>query len=153
MPTKEWGNITWILFHTLAAQIKESNFSKSRNLLIEFVITTCNHLPCPVCTQDASNILKKANIQNIKTKENFIEFLRQFHNIVNLKLNNKTVSEDEIKNMYKKVHLVNIINNFIQLYAKPSGNMKLIIHSYQRQSYINKTVPILTNLIQQCGSE
>ena len=97
MPTDKWGNATWLLFHTLAAQIDESKFEKNKNLLIEIITTTCAHLPCPTCTKDASNIIKRGNLHNIKTKSDFVEFLRQFHNIVNIKLHKKSYSAEEIK--------------------------------------------------------
>jgi len=152
MPTKEWGNATWLLFHTLAAQIDETKFAEFKNLLILIITTTCHNLPCPICTQDASNILKKANIHNINTKEDFIEFLRQFHNIVNIKLQQKTFSIEELK-IYNKIHLINVINNFINLYIKPSGNMKMIINSFQRQNFINQITPKLKLIVKHCKNE
>ena len=150
MPTKEWGNATWLLFHTIAAQIDETKFKEVRSELIDVIIVTCSHLPCPVCTQDASAILKKAYLHKIKTKDHFIEFLRQFHNIVNIKLDQKTFSKEEIENMYNNNNLITVTNNFVNLYLKPSGNMKMIIHTFQRQNFINKILPILKNIINNC---
>lgn len=152
MPTKEWGNATWLLFHTLAAQIDETKFTEFKNSLISIITTTCHNLPCPMCSQDASNILKKANIHNINTKKDFIEFLRQFHNIVNIKLQHKTFSIEELK-IYDNVHLVNVINNFINLYIKPSGNMKMIINTFQRQNFINQIIPKLKLIIKHCKNK
>ena len=150
MPTDIWGNATWLLFHTLAAQIDENQFVKNRNLLVEIITTTCAHLPCPTCTKDATNIIKRANLHNIKTKKDFIEFLRQFHNIVNIKLNKKSYSEEEIKTKYNKVNLVNVIQNFVNIFSNPSGNMRMITHSFQQQNFIKQLIPKLQKLAQCC---
>ena len=147
MPTNQWGNATWLLFHTLAAQIDEDKFNNNKIILIDIVVSTCSHLPCPICMNDAKNIINKANINNIQNKADFIEFLRQFHNIVNIKLGNKTYSEEEIVNMYDKKNLVNVINHFIQIYSRSSGNMKMIAQSFQRKNFIKSITPKLNKLI------
>ena len=100
MSSKIWGTYTWIFFHTLAEKIKEEHFESNRKDFINIIIKTCNHLPCPDCSEHATSTLKKANLENIKTKKHFIEFLRQFHNIVNIKINKKEMSEESIINLY-----------------------------------------------------
>ena len=137
MSTKEWGNITWKLFHTLAAQIDEDKFSEVREKLINIVIETCNHLPCPDCSDDASNkILKRASIKNIRTKIHFIEFLRQMHNIVNIKLFKKTFTMEEIKDMYNDVNLGATIQQFIYIYSKPTASPRLMAHNMHKKQFI-----------------
>ena len=126
MSTKEWGNITWKFFHTLAEQINESKFPEVRDKLVNIVTTTCEHLPCPDCSEHATRILKKAYIKNIRTKKHFIEFLRQFHNIVNIKLSKKTYNNEEIKDMYNKNNLTQIIYQLISIYSKPTNNSKMM---------------------------
>ena len=151
MPTDKWGNATWLLFHTLAAQIDEDKFNNNKIILIDIIVSTCSHLPCPICMNDAKKIISKANITNIQNKTDFIEFLRQFHNIVNIKLGNKTYSEEEIENMYAKINLVNIISQFIQIYSEPSGNMRMIVHSFQRKNFLKNIIPKLNKLITCCS--
>ena len=150
MPTDTWGNATWLLFHTIAAQIQEDKFIENRNLLVEVIVTTCSNLPCPTCTKHASSIIKRANLHNIKTKNDFIEFLRQFHNIVNIKLNKKTYTIDEIKNKYNRIDLVQITQHFINVFSKSSGNMKMIINTFQRQNFIKQLIPKLQKLVENC---
>lgn len=152
MPTDKWGNATWLLFHTLAAQIQEDKFIEKRDLLIEIIVTTCSHLPCPTCTKDASGIIKRANLHNIKNKSDFIEFLRQFHNIVNIKLQKKTYSSEEILTKYNKVNLVQTMQHFINMFSNSSGNMKMIVHSFQRQNFIKLLAPKLQKIAESCHS-
>jgi hypothetical protein len=152
MTTKEWGNLTWKLFHTLAAQIRDQDFFRVKDQLIDIVISTCHHLPCPTCTKDAISITTHAKIHDIQTKQDFIEFVRQLHNVVNIKLNKKTYSQSEIKDMYNKIHLANLMTSFIKTYNKTYGNMKMMTHNYHKQKYIAVLIPKLKHVINFCNS-
>ena len=87
MSKKEWGNITWILFHSIAECIQEDNFQLVKQPIIELITIICSNLPCPDCSQHATSLLKQSLIQNISCKLHLKEFLRQFHNKVNIRLN------------------------------------------------------------------
>ena len=116
MPTDIWGNATWLLFHTLSVQINSKKFEENKMEIIEIIRSICLHLPCHICTSDAKIILNKAYINNIKTKEDFIEFIRQFHNIVNIKLGKQEFLKEEINKKYSTLNLVNIINHFLNIF-------------------------------------
>ena len=147
MSNKEWGNITWKLFHSLAEQINETEFMNVRNKLIHIIINTCHHLPCPFCSEHASNhVLKRAYLNNIKTKAHFIEFLRQLHNIVNIKLKKKTFTREEIKNMYINVNLGATIPEFFRIYSIQYHNMRLMTHSMQRQLFLKDLIGELNSI-------
>ena len=149
----EWGNITWALFHTLAVQIDKDKFLQVKDRVIMIITKTCQHLPCPICSKDAGEILKKANIKNVHTKDDLIEFLRQFHNIVNIKLKKKTVEKHELENMYKKNNLVQIINLFIKIYSTSYGNMKMMMHNFHKEQFIKQLLPELKNIIVFCNGQ
>ena len=147
MSAQEWGNITWKFFHTLAIQINDEQFSEVRDKVINIIITTCNNLPCPYCKDHASNILdKKCYIKNIKTKEHFVEFLRQLHNIVNIKLGKKIFTLEEINDMYINNNIYIIVKQFIAIYSKPSGSPRLMSHTKNKSAYI-KTLILNLNSI------
>ena len=150
MSNKEWGNATWILFHTLAQQIREDEFIKEKDRLIRFIQNTCAHLPCPVCAAHASSVVSRAYINQIKTKEDFIEFLRQFHNIVNTKLNKPAMSAEEVSSKYKRARFDLVIRNFFNTLTVSYGNMKMLIHSYQRQHFIRSQKSYLDSLLSKC---
>ena len=150
MSNKEWGSATWILFHTLAQQIKEDEFIKEKDRLIKFVKSTCLHLPCPVCAGDASKIISRAYTNQIETKDDFIEFLRQFHNIVNTKLNKPSMSAEEVASKYKGARLDLAIKNFFNVLTVSYGNMKMLIHSYQRQHFFRTQRDYLNSLLPKC---
>ena len=146
----EWGNITWVLFHTMAAQINEHQFMQVKDTLIMIITKTCQYLPCPTCSKHATDILKKAHIKNIQTKEDFIEFLRQFHNIVNIKLKKNTVSKEKLENMYKKNNLVEIVNLFIKIYTTSYGNMKMMMHNFHKELFIKQLIPEFKKVLSLC---
>jgi hypothetical protein len=138
MSTKSWGNITWKLFHTLAEQVHESKFPEVRDKLINIIISTCKNLPCPDCAEHATNTLKKSYPRNIKTKKHFIEFLRQLHNIVNIRLHKKTYTNEEIKNMYTNVNINQTINEFIKIYSKNNYSEKMLIHNFHKNMFLKE---------------
>ena len=147
MSIKEWGNITWRFFHTLAQHIDENKFAEVRSIAIEIVISTCKNLPCPDCTEHASHILlKKAYIKNIKTKHHFIEFLRQFHNIVNIKLYKKSVSKEELKDKYSDTNLNIVIRQFIKVFSIQTHNMRLMNENFQRNLYLQRLTQNLNKI-------
>jgi hypothetical protein len=150
MSNKAWGNATWILFHTLAQQIKEDEFIKEKSRLINFVKRTCTHLPCPKCAADATRIVSRAYVDRIETKDDFIEFLRQFHNIVNTKLQKPALSAEEVELKYKRAKIHLVIQNFFSILSVSYGNMKMLIHSYQRQQFIRSQQEYLNNLLTKC---
>ena len=122
MSLKEWGNITWILFHSLAEKVNRDKFNIVKNHLIHFIKYTCENLPCSICANHATNILKKSNINMINTKGDLIEFLRQFHNIVNKKTNKEIIDKLFVIKTYKNANIINIVNNFKKIYSKKYGN-------------------------------
>jgi len=132
----EWGNITWKFFHTLAEKIDETKFPEIRDSTINIIVEVCENLPCPICRNDASNILKYAYIKNIKTKKHLIEFFRQFHNLVNTKLDKKTYSADEISNMYKDVNFKDVVSNFTRIYNKKNFNLKLMNNNLHKKIFV-----------------
>ena len=132
----EWGNITWIFFHTLAEKVSNDKFLEVRDTLIEIIRGICSHLPCPDCSNHASLILRQAYIKNIQTKEHFIEFLRQFHNIVNIKLKKQQMNLDEVSLIYKQKNMTIVIQQFFSIYRKQSYNPKLLTNSFHLSQYL-----------------
>lgn len=151
MSQKEWGNITWFLFHSLAERIKEEHFPAFKNRLIIFITTTCDHLPCPICAGHATETLRKANIGLINTKGDFIEFLRQFHNIVNIKLKKRIFTKEEVLIKYKTGYLPLIIQQFFKVYTHNYKNMSALMSAFQRKLFITEQKAFLNTIITYCN--
>ena len=136
MSSKQWGNITWKFFHTLAEKVNETIFPEVREIMIKIIVNTCSNLPCPQCKEHATNVIKQSYINNIKTKKHYIEFLRQFHNIVNIKLNKKTYSIEEIKDMYINENMYNILLEFKFFYSKTNMAERMIADNFNKKLFL-----------------
>lgn len=135
-----WGEITWIFLHTLAECIDNNKFLDCKNKVIQIIKSLCFNLPCPDCSEHATSILNKAYINNIKTKEHLVEFLRQFHNIVNIKLKKKELTIEELKNKYSKDKniLINIMSRMINIHLSIKTSERLITKNlYRREALKN----------------
>ena len=65
--------------------------------------------------------------------------MRQFHNIVNTKLDNKTYTIQEFQKLnYKNYNLMMVINNLFKIYTMKHGIMKLMPYNLQRGYYLKR---------------
>ena len=140
MSKKEWGNITWILFHSIAEKIQDDKFLLIKQEVIDIITGICRHLPCQDCSEHATNLLNISLINNINDKLQLKEFLRQFHNKVNIKLNKPTYTLDQVNELYKNPRLNIIITNFIIIFRNQAYNEKLIMESFHRKRFINQII-------------
>tara|TARA_Y100000389_G_scaffold172755_1_gene181386 strand:- start:1515 stop:1973 length:459 start_codon:yes stop_codon:yes gene_type:complete len=136
---KTWGNNIWFLFHGLIHKLDESKYSIWKDDFIYIFTTICNNLPCPECSNDANNIIKKTNFKNINSKEDLKKFIFNFHNYVNKKLKKPEFKFDKL-NIYDKINIFAVINNFILIFKLNSNIPQLMSQSFHRQ----KTLPIIT---------
>lgn len=119
--TKKWGRPLWIFFHTIAEKIKPEEFSKNKNFMLNILKSLCSTIPCIYCEKDALLYLKTNTFTYINTKEQYIGYLRQFHNHVNKRLYKKEFSEEDIK-MYKQYNLNKVLNYFNTGYVQYRGS-------------------------------
>ena len=129
---EEWGNAVWLLFHTLGEKLDENYIKGNNEALRTLILLICRNLPCPDCANHAIETLKKANIQNIKCKEDLKSFFWTFHNIVNQKLGKPTLDYSYL-NLYKRAVCYNVIQNFKNNFYNRPYNDKLLIDSFQLQ--------------------
>ena len=152
MSQKQWGNITWILFHTLAEKIKDDEFNNVKPIFINFIKDTCINLPCPICANHATENISKSRINYISKKSDMIEFLRQFHNIVNKKINKPIQEKEIVLQRYKMANLINIIRKFNVIYSIKYGNFEVnaFHRSNMRQMYLKRANEKLSILLKAC---
>ena len=133
MSKQEWGNATWYMFHTLAEKLKPE-FSSEAGELFRQIRMLCANLPCPDCTQHATDSLKNANVRAINSKENITEFIWQFHNKVNARTGKTQFSREECHRKYSLAITRIIFTNFISVFRMNARNDKAMMHSYRRQN-------------------
>jgi hypothetical protein len=148
MSKKEWGNATWYLFHTLAEKIDETYFRENKSEFFHIITIICKNLPCPECAEDASIILKNANLNNIQSKELLKEFFFQFHNRVNAKLKKPIFNKDDLIK-YKSAVTLNIMKNFIHYYFTRGYNEKMLMQSFSVNNIETPVKKYLVDLYNQ----
>lgn len=131
MPGPEiWGPPVWIFFHTLAEKINDNYFTKMKMPVLNIIKLIAKNLPCPKCSKEASIFLEKMNANNIRTKQELINYIYMFHNYVNKK-NNKPLFNSQKIGVYKSLNVYKVFINFTRVFHT-RGNMQLLTESFQR---------------------
>lgn len=136
MSPKTWGTPTWYFFHILAANIQEISFPLIGQDLIKQIIYICHNLPCPDCAMHATKFWKQVKIINIKTKNDLIDVLFVFHNIVNKRKNYPLFNKANLT-IYENKNIIHAYNNF-KRHFHTNNNMALINDSFRRNMMLQK---------------
>jgi hypothetical protein len=134
----KWGEPTWFLFHTLAHKIKDENFN---TIKIEFLNTCffiCRYLPCPLCSEHATQYMQNINFNAIQTKQQIKDLFFEFHNMVNKKKGLPIFSKVDLDDKYSKAITVNIIQNFILHFRDKSKSIRMIADDFFREKAIKQ---------------
>jgi hypothetical protein len=138
MPISTWGPPTWIFLHTFAEKIKDdAEFRLVKQDIWNFIVQICKNLPCPTCSAHSSNILKKVNVEMIKSKQDLKNVLFLFHNAVNQSKGKPAFQLSDLDESYKSNKLIETYNNFINIF-QTKGNMSLLTDSFQRKILVAK---------------
>jgi len=110
---KEWGNALWKFFHVLPGKINETNCSPQiiKSIFL-YIKNICRVLPCPICSQHATDLLAKVNENHCTTKKALKDTLYVFHNHVNKKNNTKLYAYENLKE-YDKHNIIQVYNHMI----------------------------------------
>lgn len=139
-----WGEPTWLLFHTLAEKIKETEFTRLRQELLGFILKICNNLPCPTCAQHATQYMNSVNFNNIQTKEQLKLFLFAFHNSINKRKDYELFHVNGLSK-YNDAVTLNIIRNFFYHFSKRTYNVRMAVDNMHRQKMLKEFQTWLEN--------
>ena len=106
-----WGPCVWYLFHTLAYKAVPETFAQIKTELIQYIQRICSNLPCPECTQHATEYMKSNSrvIALINTKEQLHYFLVDFHNTVNLRKKKPTFTYEQADEKYNRAKTSDVV--------------------------------------------
>ena len=148
MLTKEkWGNATWYLFHTLAFKLNNNDNQELFNEFIGFIKIMCHELPCPECSYHAKTYINKNNIHNLKTKDELIKYLNEFHNEVNRNLGKPTMSIEECNELYRRANTLNIVHNYINTMRLSTGNTLNMMNDFARRNTTSNFIEFMNKNI------
>jgi hypothetical protein len=133
-----WGSPIWYFFHTIAEKIREDRFPALKEELFQIVVSVCSHLPCPKCSDHATEYMKKINIMTIRSKEDFKMMLFQFHNTVNARKGYAPFTVEELNVKYSNAIVINVIHSFMDTFSKKSKNPALIANQLHKDMTITR---------------
>ena len=138
LPIKKlkWGPPIWNFLHTMAQKIKEEKFRQLRKEIIHLVTIICQNLPCPDCSNHASQYLREQKFSLVETKEQFKEFLYLFHNSVNMRKSAGLFQRNDLESTYQNNLFLQTWNFFIHEFSKKSHNTKMLANDFHRESII-----------------
>ena len=132
MNKKEWGNAMWYFIHTFSHKLKDE-YSDKANEIISLYYNLCINTPCPYCSDHAKDMLNKLNMNLIKNKQDLIRVMFEFHNIVNVRLNKKVFTLEELNEKYKRANTLNIANHFFHVMNKKIHDERAMIYTLNRK--------------------
>lgn len=142
MTTKSvWGPCVWYLFHTLAYHIKDANvaeFEKTKTEFIKFAFRIATNLPCPECSQHATQFVSRVNPASIKTKDQLNGVFIDFHNAVNQRKGKPMFTREEAYAKYKSANVRLVIEYFFQIYGKKTINVKLVVNNFHKDILLSE---------------
>lgn len=145
MKKSVWGPLIWNFLHVLSIKIKENEFLNNRDIIINFIFSICDNLPCPTCASHARGYLKKINFNFIKSKEHLIKSLWSMHNEVNKQNKKEEFKYENIFEVYSKYNFENCAILFFKSMSNMNYGDRMMIYSFQRTKFIQKFVPIVRN--------
>lgn len=136
-PKMKWGKPIWTFFHVTAEKIKPEYFNIVIKEYLQNIVLICSVLPCPICSQHASEYLRAINFNNIKTKDDLINLFFTFHNVVNIRKGYPVLAKSNIP-AYDQMNTVFSTKQFMVAFEDKSRAMKLMADDIARMRIVEK---------------
>jgi hypothetical protein len=131
LPKMKWGRPIWTFFHVMAQKVKPEYFNLVIKDFLKNVLLICGTLPCPICSNHASEYMRAINLNNIRSKDDLINLFYNFHNVVNQRKGYAVLQKNQIPN-YENANTVAVIKAFVQAFEDKSRSMKLMADDMAR---------------------
>lgn len=94
-----WGPGTWLLLHSISF-----NYTKNKKTeVLTFLNALSDILPCRYCRVSMKKHMKKLP-PNLNSRRDFVTWMIDFHNLVNVSLNKPVITFDEAISIYEKMY-------------------------------------------------
>jgi len=141
--SREWAMPTWLFFHTLIANIPESQYV-AKDVLNQ-IKAVCAVLPCPDCASHATAYLSKIEPNHVPLKEDCRRMLWAFHNSVNQRTRKPPFAFDKLS-IYSRTALRKIFEVFAEKFTKRKFATKLFTDALMRDRIISRLRAWLSTL-------
>lgn len=132
-----WGKHIWLFLHGISQKVKPEYFSTIKGELIYYIKMICANLPCPDCSNHATQYLNKLDVNKIGTREDLVLYMYTFHNDVNIKKGYPLFKIEEL-DLYKKSNLKNMYQNFTYYFKENYHIVKLMSENMNRIRVANR---------------
>ena len=126
-----WGKHVWLFLHGISQKVKPEYFPSIKGELIYYIKLICGTLPCPDCSNHATQYLNKLDINKIVTREDLVLYMYTFHNDVNIRKGYPLFKVEDLE-IYKKSNLKNMYQNFTYYFKENYHVVKLMSENMHR---------------------
>ena len=129
----KWGKPIWTFFHVMSQKMKDEYFTVLIGGFMKMIVSICSVLPCPVCSKHAIEYINSVNINNIRTKNNLIDFFYNFHNDVNKRKGYQMFRREDVVSTYENANTYAVIREFMFHFEDRHRSTKLIVDDFLRR--------------------
>jgi len=141
----KWGEPTWFFLHTIAEKVKVEKFSEIRLELLKNINNICRNLPCPDCSNHAAKYLDSSNFNLIRTKQDLIDFMYNFHNEINKRKGYPIFPYEELSSKYSQANTMSIIQYFLIHFLDKPITVRMISNDFYRRRLTENLKTWLSN--------
>ena len=113
--SKKWGMPTWIFLHAFAEKVNGTFYSKNVTQCLTMLNLVFKNLPCPYCSAHAVAYFRGIKPQTVRTKQQLVQVLYDFHNAVNRRVGKRPFKRVDLKR-YKAIRMDIAVNGFMNAF-------------------------------------
>jgi hypothetical protein len=132
----KWGKPIWTFFHTMAQKMRGEYFHLIISDFMRIITSICSVLPCPVCSKHAVEYIRSVNVNNIRTKEQLIDFFHAFHNSVNKRKGYPFFPRESVVAEYAGKNTYYVIHEFMYHFEDKQRTTKIIVDDFLRRRIV-----------------
>jgi len=141
--SNKWGPSVWKFFHLLVHSVKDESFPIIGRQIINYIVQISSMLPCPDCSSHAKAFFSKINLNSIHSKNDAINLMYVFHNVVNQNTK-KQLFPRQFLFIYDNMNVFSSYNSFVIAYNSNIPS-KLTTDSFARKSLMKNLHSWLLN--------
>ena len=104
MEPKIWGPFMWFILHIITFNYPDKPLPNHKESYRDFFNSLKNVIPCEQCRKHYAVHIKQYPISpHLDSKKNLIEWLIYIHNMVNISLNKRTFTTEEVLTIYENL--------------------------------------------------
>ena len=106
-----WGPGLWLTLHSITYAYPENPASTDVNQHRTFMTSLQHVLPCQGCREEYTKYISESP-PNLSTKDNFIQWMVDFHNHINKRLHKRTLTRAQADKLYDNIYTPSIFSIF-----------------------------------------